>query len=106
MSKIQQLAETWNECIKYYAASFKNDNDAFFSTMMTSEEILEELFKIKIGNIVTINRLIELSLGLSNEVGASHKRKYDPSKYTRKILNLLYKSNKHKFLANFIVKNA
>ena len=106
MSKIQKLAESWDECIKYYATSFKNDNDTFFSVVGTSEEIIGELSKIKIGNIVTINRLIELSLGLSNEVGASFRRKYDPSKYTRKVLNLLYKSNKDKFLANFIVKSA
>ena len=71
-----------------------------------SREVVDELSKIKIGNIVTINRLIELALGLSSEVGASHKRKYDPSKHTRKVLNLLYKSNKDKFLANFIVESA
>ena len=106
MSKIQTLAESWDECIKYYATSFKNDNDTFFSVISTSEEIIEEISKIKIGNIVTINRLVELSLGLSSEVGASFRRKYDPSKYTRKVLNLLYKSNKDKFLANFIVKSA
>ena len=106
MSKIQKLAESWDECVKYYATSFKNDGDSFFSVLGASEEIIDELSKIKIGNIVTINRLVEVSLGLSSEVGASYKRKYDPSKYTRKVLNLLYKSNKNKFLANFIVKTA
>ena len=106
MSKIQKLAETWDGYIKYYAISFKNDSSTFFSMVDISKEVVEELSKIKIGNIVTINRLIELALGLSSEVGASHKRQYDPSKYTRKVLNLLYKSNKDKFLSNFIVKSA
>ena len=105
MSKIQQLAETWDGYIKYYAISFNKDNNTFFSMVDTSKEIVDELSKIKIGNIVTINRLVELALGLSCEVGASNKRQYDPSKYTRKVLNLLYKSNKDKFLANFIVKS-
>ena len=105
MSKIQKLAECWDGYIKNYTIT-KNDNDAFFCMVDVSRGIVDELSKIKIGNIVTINRLVELALGLSNEVGASHKRKYDPSKYTRKVLNLLYKSNKDKFLANFIVKNA
>jgi hypothetical protein len=85
---------------------FKNDNNAFFCMVDVSREVVDEISKIKIGNVVTINRLIELALGLSNEVGASHKRLYDPSKYTRKVLNLLYKSNKEKFLTNFISKSA
>lgn len=105
MSKVQRLAEYWDGYIKNYAVS-KNDNNAFFCMVNVSREVVDEISKIKIGNIVTINRLIELALGLSNEVGASHKRQYDPSKYTRRVLNLLYKSNKDKFLANFIVKSA
>lgn len=105
MTKVQHLAEYWDGYIKNYAMS-KNDNNAFFCMVDVSREVVDEISKIKIGNIVTINRLIELALGLSSEVGASHKRLYDPSKYTRKILNLLYKSNKEKFLTNFIGKNA
>ena len=58
--------------------------------------------KIKINNIVTMNRLIEIALGISNEEGSSKRRKYSPEKYTRKILNLLYKTNKEKFLLNFV----
>ena len=104
MSKIQRLAEYWDGYIKNYAIS-KTDNNAFFCMVDVSKEVVGEISKIKIGNIVTINRLIELALGLSSEVGASHRRQYDPSKYTRKILNLLYKSNKDKFLANFIVQS-
>ena len=105
MSKVQRIAEYWDGYIKNYAMS-KNDNNALFCMVNVSREVVDEISKIKIGNIVTINRLIELALGLSNEVGASHKRQYDPSKYTRRVLNLLYKSNKNKFLANFIVKSA
>lgn len=105
MSKVQRLAEYWDGYIKNYTMA-KNDNNAFFCMVDVSREVVDEISKIKIGNIVTINRLIELALGLSNEVGASHKRLYDPSKYTRKVLNLLYKSNKEKFLTNFISKSA
>ena len=105
MSKVQRIAEYWDGYIKNYAMS-KNDNNAFFCMIDVSREVVDEISKIKIGNIVTINRLIELALGLSNEVGASHKRLYDPSKYTRKVLNLLYKTNKEKFLTNFISKSA
>lgn len=105
MTKVQRLAEYWDGYIKNYTMA-KNDNNAFFCMVDVSREVVAEISKIKIGNIITINRLIELALGLSNEVGASYKRLYDPSKYTRKILNLLYKSNKDKFLTNFIGKSA
>ena len=105
MSKVQRLAEYWGGCIKNYGIA-KTDDNAFFCMIDVSREVVDEISKIKIGNIVTINRLIELALGLSSEVGASHRRQYDPSKHTRKVLNLLYKSNKDKFLANFIVKSA
>ena len=105
MSKIQKLAEEYDGYIKYYTTSFGKDSSVYSSMLDITIEILEELNKIKIGNMKTINRLIELALGLSNEVGASNRREYDPSKYTRKILNLLYKNNKSRFLDNFTSKN-
>ena len=66
-----------------------------------SNVLLDELNKIKIGNIVTINRLIETSLGLETGVGASKKLIGVNTRYTRKMLNCLYKMNKDKFLINF-----
>ena len=63
--------------------------------------MLEELKKIKIGNIVTINRLIETALGLESQNNNPSCYK-SATKYTRKTLNLLYKMNKEKFLSNFI----
>lgn len=101
MSKIHKLVEIYDKWIKYYAMQCRDGEDAFVSMVDISNEFVEEIRKIKIGNITTINRLVEIALGLSNEVGLSSKRQYDPTKYTRKILNLLYKYSKDKFLSNF-----
>ena len=60
-----------------------------------------ELKKIKIGNIVTINRLIEIALGLESNVNTGKKVIGTNTKHTRKILNYLYKMDKEKFLSNF-----
>lgn len=103
MSKICQIAENYDKWIKYYAAQYDKSDNTFVSMLNISNEFVEAVRKIKIRNIITINRLIEVALGLSREIGASGKRHYDPTKYARKILNLLYKYDKDKFLNNFVV---
>ena len=81
------------------------DNAEYISFLSEkNSEIISELSKMKIKNVVTINRLIEIALGLSSETGASKNRTYNPEKHTRKILNLLYRVDKNKFLMNFYCK--
>lgn len=104
MSKIRQLIEAYDSYIKQYAVSHSKDDDMFSTATDISNEILDRLSKIKIGNVVTINRLIETSLGL--EVNNNRSLFYkDSQKYTRKMLNMLYKMDKNKFLNNFICTN-
>ena len=104
MSKIRQLIEAYDSYIKQYAVSHSKDDDMFSTATDISNEILDRLSKIKIGNVVTINRLIETSLGL--EVNNNRSLFYkDSQKYTRKMLNMLYKMDKNKFLNNFICEN-
>ncbi len=104
MSKIRQIIEIYDGYIKQYAVSPNKDDDMFSTAIDISNEILDRLSKIKIGNVVTINRLIETSLGL--EVNNNRSLFYkDGQKYTRKMLNMLYKMDKNKFLNNFICEN-
>ena len=99
MSKIRQLIETYDGYVKQYAVSPNKDDDMFSTAIDISNEILDKLSKIKIGNVVTINRLIETSLGL--EVNNNRSLFYkDGQKYTRKMLSMLYKMDKNKFLNN------
>ncbi len=60
------------------------------------DEILKDLRKMKIKNHKTMNRLIEIALNTSN-MGKS--KVY--TRYTRNLLNLLYRMDKDAFLQNF-----
>lgn len=101
MSKIHSLIEKYDSYVKSLYASESNEEVIIEKMSLESKRLLDELNKIKIGNIVTINRLIETSLGLETGIGASKKISKANSKYTRKMLNYLYKMNKEKFLLNF-----
>ena len=57
---------------------------------------IDVLRKIKIKNPKTMSRLIEIALNTSN-MG----RKKDYSRYTRNLLNLLYRMDREAFLQNF-----
>lgn len=101
MSKIRELVETYDGYIKYYTLNCNDNNYNVGEMVSISREILDKLCKIKIGNLITINRLIETALGLETNNNKSLFYK-DGQKYTRKMLNLLYKMDKNKFLCNFI----
>lgn len=60
------------------------------------EEILADLRKMKISNPKTMSRLIEIALNTS-----TRGKKKDYSRYTRNLLNLLYRMDKDAFLQNF-----
>ena len=107
MSAIMSLVKEYDDCVKSSNVNLPKTDDAYvFTIVEKANAILEKLQAINVRNILTINRLIEVALGLSSEIGVSHRRKYNPAKYTRKLLNLLYKTNKDRFLANFIGKSA
>ena len=104
MSKIRELVEIYDGYTKKFAICNSNDDDSVYKIIDISNEILDKLSKIKIGNIVTINRLIETAFGIETNNNKSLYYK-ESQKYTRKMLNLLYKMDKNKFLNNFICAN-
>lgn len=101
MSKIRELVETYDRYVRYYTLNCNDNNYNVGDMVSISREILDRLCKIRIGNVITINRLIETALGLETNNNKSLFYK-DGQKYTRKMLNLLYKMDKNKFLNNFI----
>ena len=102
MSKIMTTVEEYDSYIKNMQL-LCSDNETYYDLIaQKSANMVDEISKIKIRNVVTINRLIEISLGISTEKGGSSSRKSNPQKYVRKTLNILYKYNKEKFLNNFI----
>lgn len=101
MTKIMKIIEEYDSSVKYAKINMKDNDEYVLFLANKNEEIISELSRMKIRNIITINRLVEIALGLSKETGASKNRTYNPEKHTRKILNLLYKVDKNKFLTNF-----
>ena len=104
MTKIMKIIEEYDLSVKNAKINMTDNDDYILFLANKNAEIILELSKMKIRNVITINRLIEIALGLSKETGASKKRTYNPEKHTRKILNLLYKIDKNRFLMNFYCK--
>ena len=77
------------------------DREAYLEILTFElDEVIERLRKIKITNLVTINRILETALSMHvkiNQLTATDRSK----KYTRTIMNLLYRMNPEKFLGNF-----
>ena len=101
MTKIRRIIEDYDNYVKScYASNFDTDvlNEKIIDK---TQDLINEVNTIRIGNIITINRLIEMALGLETSVGMSKNTKGKSTKHTRKLLNILYKTNKEKFLINF-----
>lgn len=101
MTKVRTMVEEFDKFTKYLFTTEKDDGIIVEKIIKETNVLLDKLRKIKIGNIVTINRLIETSLGFANGVGASKKLLDAYSKPSKRILNFLYKLDKEKFLINF-----
>lgn len=95
MSKIVELVDDYD---KFYKQHIGNDDDIIF-VEEKYRDLIDKIKNIKIGNPVTINRLIETSLNI--EKLYKTKEKNPNSRHTRKILNCLYKVDHEKFLSNF-----
>lgn len=101
MTKIIKIVQEYDNFI--LDNLHRQDDEDFIGELLEYiENIKTTLSKMKIGNIITINRLVETSLGL--EKFNNNFKENQSIKYTRKLLNLLYKMNKEKFLMNFIEK--
>jgi hypothetical protein len=102
MTKIRSLVEQYNKLVTKIFIECFDDEDIYFEKLKEStNNFINDLKKIKIGNIITYNRLIEISLGLDKN-NNNYKRVDENTKNARKILNALYNMNKDKFLLNFI----
>lgn len=102
ISNIMTLISEYDSYIKNLQISC-NDSEAYYDLIANKfYELLNEISKIRIRNVITINRLIEISIGISTDKGLTGQRKNNPSKYAKKTLNILYKYDKDKFLNNFI----
>lgn len=104
ITKIQELVSNYDAFIKVNHNRLFDDD--FVGTYFeTTEEFINNISKIKIGNIVTFNRLVEIGFGIYSGLGKAKldsEEKYGSIKYGNRLLNTLYKTNKAKFLSNFV----
>lgn len=102
MSKIRKYIEEYDRYTKLMIMLLHDDpdNDEYYELLIIkTEEVLEKISKIKLSKL-TMNRLIGSVLGIDWGVNDAYKYK-EASKYTRKTMNMLYRSNKKMFLDNF-----
>lgn len=104
ISKIRKLVDDYDKYVKYNQPKDINDeNDMliYYNNLeIRFNKLIDSCKKIKIGNIVTINRLIETAFGI-DKGNNQYQRKGENSSMCRKMLNTLYKMNPEKFLTNF-----
>lgn len=98
MSKIRKIIEDYDLFVKNLVGL--DDDEMCMELEDKHTSVMLELNKIKIGNMITINRIIETALDLDV---LSNKKSVNKTnvKYTRKFLNCLYKMDKQRFLLNF-----
>ena len=103
MTKIRKLIEEYDDYTKRIVILI-NENpeyeDLYDLLNIKTQQMLDDLNGIKISDY-TMNRLIGTVLGVDRGVKNAYKYKQS-TKYTRKVLNLLYQNDKEKFLNNFI----
>lgn len=80
---------------------FNNIEDDIDNYLYKLRETVDAMSKIKVSNINTIIRLIEIALNTSN-LG---RKRAETCKYSRTILKLLYKVQPEKFLSCFLSQN-
>lgn len=101
MSKIRKIVEEYDGYTKR-AMGFLDDNfdeDIYILLLEKTKKICDDLKSLKISEL-TMNRLIGSVLGI--DLGINSNKKYrEMSKYSRKILNMMYRINREKFLKNF-----
>lgn len=104
VSKIQSLVANYDDFLKTNRERFK-DEDFMIQFHQTTDEFLRNMKKVKIGNIVTMNKLIRMALGVHNLQDIDSNVYKNATKHTRRMFNSLYKVYPQKFLANFKIQN-
>lgn len=97
MSKIRKLVDEYDTFVK----TNKEQGNDVEKNIEKFQQLIDNVSKVKVNNLVTINRLVESALGLESNITGRPIDK-STSKFTRKMLNVLYKTNKEKFLNCFV----
>lgn len=104
VGRIRQIVENYDSWVRNNIyASEKNDNaekDFWDEYIEKTNQVIEQIKGFKISKI-TLHRVIRVALGIDCRI-KDEKRYKSSSKYTRKLLNIMYRVNKEEFLSNFV----
>lgn len=102
MGKVRKIIEEYDSWTKLHVKSNKyyfEEDDYMDDFKEKSQEVIDKIRSYKISNI-TMNRLIGTVLNVDR--GVPNDKKYkSASKYVRKMLNIMYRYDKKKFLSCF-----
>lgn len=98
LGKVRKIVEEYSDWVKQKGPLLvESNNDVMNEYFVRSSSVIEEIKGVHISKI-TMNHLIASCLGIEKTI--PKKKVYKKaSKYTRKMLNLLYKSNQEMFLS-------
>ena len=102
MSKIRALIEDYDKFVTYQMIYNDDKESKINSIVEKTQNVLDKLRSMKI-SAVTMNRLIETCLGVMGKTNID-KQYAEATKYMSRTLNLLYHTDREKFLSNFIEK--
>lgn len=102
--KILRIIKGYNDALRRQLMGGADSPEQMIAEIVkTMNRVTSELQAIRIKNLTTINRLIETAMdleGSTDKVNKVYQRKN--VKYSRQILNCLYRMDKDIFLSNFV----
>ena len=100
LSKIRELIEDYDAFVRRSMA-YSEGNDEYSEAVITkTKELIDIISRMKL-SAITINRLIEVSLGVMSRTHTDVQYK-NASKYMIQTFSILHRMNREKFLNNFI----
>ena len=101
--KIIDIIVDYSNSIKREMSSSDSSDELVETMVREMDSTINKLKHIKIKNLKTINRIIETALDLNGAVYSVNKAyQRNNVKYSRQILNCLYRMDKEVFLGNFL----
>ena len=101
MSRIRKIVEEYDAYCKYFSPIVSEDDESGLSPLLEkTEEVINNVAGMRIGR-ATLYRLVETTLGLEGRTRKDNVYR-NAKKHVRKMLNILYRTNKDNLLNCFI----
>ena len=100
MSRIRKIVEDYDSFSKKFMKALPDGDDKDFGPLVEkTDEVMKSINCMKVGQ-ATIYRLVETSFGIEGRTNTNLRYK-NATKITRKMLNMLFNTNREKFMNCF-----